>query len=155
MLKGIDPILIPDLIHALAKMGHGETVAVVDRNYPPHNAGAPVVHLAGVGAPAAVAAICSVMPLDTFVEAPLAAMEAVGEDERPAVSAEVVAAAEAAEGRALGVQWLERFAFYAAAKSASLVVATGEARPYGCYLLTKGVWPSFTPGSGPSRGQAG
>ncbi|MDR2374109.1 MAG: fucose isomerase [Bifidobacteriaceae bacterium] len=148
MLKGIDPIITPDLLHALAKMGHGQTLAVVDRNYPPYSAGAPVVHLAGVDAPTAVAAICSLFPLDTFVESPLAAMEAVGEAERPPVTAEVVAAAEAADGRPLQIRWLERFAFYAEAESASLVISTGEARPYGCYLLTKGVWPSFVPGSG-------
>ncbi|MDR0416850.1 MAG: hypothetical protein LBH76_05975 [Propionibacteriaceae bacterium] len=150
MLKGVDPILVPDLLFGLAKMGHGETVAVVDRNYPPYSAGVPVVHLAGVDAPAAVAAICSVMPLDTFVDEPLAAMAPVGEAVRPAVTDEVVAVAAQAEGRTVNVRWLERFAFYQEAASAALVVATGEARPYGCYLLTKGVWPSFSPGGGRS-----
>jgi L-fucose mutarotase len=145
MLKGIDPVLTPDLLYGLAKMGHGEVVVVVDRNYPPYSAGIPVVHLPGVNAPEAVAAICSVMPLDTFIDQPLAAMEPVGETEVPPVTTEVTAAAAAAEDRDLSVRWVERFAFYGEAKSAALMVATGEARPYGCYLLTKGVWPSFTP----------
>jgi L-fucose mutarotase len=147
VLKGIDPLLTPDLLHLLAKMGHGETVAVVDRNYPPYSAGVPVVHLPGTEAPAAVAAICSVMPLDTFVASPLAAMEPVGETTKPAVTEEVLRVAESADERPIEVRWLERSAFYAAAKAASAVVATGESRPYACYLLTKGVWPSFTPPS--------
>ncbi|MDR2378545.1 MAG: fucose isomerase [Bifidobacteriaceae bacterium] len=145
MLKGLDPALTPDLLYQLARMGHGDKVVVVDRNYPAYAAGRPVAHLAGIGAPAAVAAICSVMPLDTFVPSPLAAMEVVGDPARPAVTAEVVAAAEAAEGRAINVRWIERFAFYSEARGAAVIVATAEARPYGCYILTKGVWPSFTP----------
>ncbi|MDR1711784.1 MAG: fucose isomerase [Propionibacteriaceae bacterium] len=145
MLKGIDPVISPDLLYGLAKMGHGENVVVVDRNYPPFSAGIPVVHLPGVDAPTAVKAICSLMPLDTFIESPLAAMEPVGETELPAVTGEVQAVAEAADSRPLKVRWVERFAFYAEARNASLMVSTGEARPYGCYILTKGVWPSFTP----------
>lgn len=147
MLKGIDPVLTPDLLYGLAKMGHGETVAVVDRNFPPFSAGIPVIHLAGVDAPSAVAAICSVMPLDTFVEAPLAAMAQVGDPTPPPVTADVRTAAETAEGRPIDLRWVERFAFYAEAKGAALMVATAEARPYACYLLTKGVWPQFAPPS--------
>lgn len=145
MLKGIDPLLSPDLLHALARMGHGETVVVVDRNYPPYSAGIPVVHLTGVDAPTAVAAICSVFPLDTFVESPLAAMAPVGESTTPPVTTEVHAVAESADGRPVKLRWAERVAFYREARDAALVVATGESRPYGCYILTKGVWPSFTP----------
>jgi L-fucose mutarotase len=34
---------------------------------------------------------------------------------------------------------LERFAFYEAAKKAFAVVQVGDPRPYGCFLLRKGV----------------
>ena len=34
MLKGIHPLLSPDLLHALAAMGHGDTLAIVDGNFP-------------------------------------------------------------------------------------------------------------------------
>ena len=34
---------------------------------------------------------------------------------------------------------IERFAFYEAARQAFAVVATSESRPYGCFLLKKGV----------------
>jgi L-fucose mutarotase len=34
---------------------------------------------------------------------------------------------------------LERFAFYEAARKAFVVVATGDRRGYGCFLIKKGV----------------
>jgi hypothetical protein len=34
MLKGIHPLLPPDLLHALAAMGHGDEIGVVDANFP-------------------------------------------------------------------------------------------------------------------------
>ena len=34
MLKGISPLLTPDLLHALASMGHGDAIAIVDANFP-------------------------------------------------------------------------------------------------------------------------
>jgi L-fucose mutarotase len=43
----------------------------------------------------------------------------------------------AAEG--IAIDSLERLAFYDSARTAYAVVATGERRVYGCYLLTKGV----------------
>jgi L-fucose mutarotase len=33
MLKGIPPLLTPDLLHALASMGHGDAIAIVDANF--------------------------------------------------------------------------------------------------------------------------
>jgi L-fucose mutarotase len=46
---------------------------------------------------------------------------------------------DAAEGRAVGMQALERFAFYAAAKRAFCIIRTGDSGPYGCFILKKGV----------------
>ena len=34
MLKGIDPVLGPELLAILRGMGHGDEIAVVDGNYP-------------------------------------------------------------------------------------------------------------------------
>jgi L-fucose mutarotase len=34
MLLGLDPVLSPDLLHALAAMGHGDRLVLVDANYP-------------------------------------------------------------------------------------------------------------------------
>lgn len=147
MLKSIDPILNPDLLHALAAMGHGDDIVICDTNFPADTVarqtelGRPL-RLDGVDAPRAVRAILSLMPLDTFVDAPARRMEVVGKPgEIPAVQHEVAREVEAAEGRAVPLTPIERYAFYEAAKNAYCVVATGERRFYGCFILKKGVIP--------------
>lgn len=142
MLKLIDPILTPDLLWALAAMGHGDEICICDANFPAQTiAGAnELIRLPAVDTATAVRAILSLMPLDGFVEAQARRMEVVGRpDEIPPVQREVQAEIDRAEGRALPMGSLERFAFYEAARSAFAVVATGEARGYGCFLLRKGV----------------
>ena len=140
MLKGIDPLLSAELLAVLARMGHGDQLALVDRNYPAASSGRPVVRLDGADLPAAARAILSLFPLDTFVERPVSRMQVVGDaDVVPDVQREVLAVAERAEGRRIEVESVERFAFYARVRDAFAVVATTEARPYGCLLFTKGV----------------
>lgn len=142
MLKLIDPLLTPDLLWALAAMGHGDEICICDANFPAQTiAGAnELIRLPAVDTATAVRAILSLMPLDSFVEAPARRMEVVGRpDEIPPVQREVQAEIDRAEGRAWPMGSLERFAFYEAARSAFAVVATGEARGYGCFLLRKGV----------------
>ncbi len=34
MLKGIDPILNADVLHALKSMGHGDDLVIADMNFP-------------------------------------------------------------------------------------------------------------------------
>jgi L-fucose mutarotase len=139
MLKNLDPLLVPRLIYHLAAMGHGDEVAVVDRNYPAHSAGPEVVELAGVGVTAAVGAILGVLPLDTFVEEPVLHMEPVSSEGRLPVHQEIVDLATRVEGRTIRATGLAREDFYRRAREARVVVATSEARPYGCFLLVKGV----------------
>ena len=140
MLKGIDPLLSPELLHVLAAMGHGDELVLVDRNYPAASTGRRVVRLDGCDLPTAARAILGLLPLDTFVDRPLAAMAVVGDpDAEPDVQREVLALARDAEGLDLEPERVERFAFYARAREAFAVVATSEGRPYGCVILVKGV----------------
>lgn len=140
MLKGIDPLLSPDLLYVLAQMGHGDEIALVDRNFPAVSMSRRLVRLDGCDLPTAARAVLSVLPLDTFVERPLAGM-AVVDDPRvvPEVQQEVFQIAQQVEQREIGVDRVERFAFYGRARDAFAVVATSESRPYGCVILTKGV----------------
>lgn len=139
MLKGIDPLLGPELLGLLARAGHGDVIALVDRNYPAYSAGIPVMRLDGQDTTAAARALFSLLPLDTFVDQPVRAM-APGEGvEPPASHAEVIEVAQQAEGRAIALGTVERFDFYAQCRSAVAVVATTDDRPYSCFLLTKGV----------------
>lgn len=142
MLKGIDPLLHADLLHTLAAMGHGDEIAVVDANFPAVTMGRRVVRVDGVGVPAAARAVCSVLPLDRFVEAPVARMAVVGDpDALPAVQAEAIASIRDVSGWDAPVESVERFAFYERAKKAFAVLVTSEHRLYGCLLLAKGTIP--------------
>jgi L-fucose mutarotase len=140
MLKGINPILSPDLLYILAAMGHGDELAIVDCNFPASSVGKRVVRLDGVDIVEACSAIVGLLPLDTFVEHPIYRMEVVGEpDEVPAIQSKFLKTCETFEGRSLSMDSLSRMEFYERAKLAFAVVATSEQRPYGCFLLVKGV----------------
>lgn len=141
MLKDIDPLLVPELLHQLARMGHGDDLAVVDANFPAQSVAATgaaesAVQLTGVSVEEAVRAILTRFPLDDFVAHPVMRMEAVdAPDEIPPSQEAVIAMVGAAR-----VGSLERFAFYEAAKRACAVVrVASEGRPYACFLLKKGV----------------
>ena len=138
MLIGISPLLTPDLLHALASMGHGDEIVLADANFPSTSLGKRLIRLPGVSAPAVLRAVLSVMPLDTFVEQPALTMQIVGDRQtRPATVAEFDALL-AQQGHKASAA-LKRQAFYQRAAQAFAVVATGELRTYGNILLKKGV----------------
>jgi L-fucose mutarotase len=140
MLKNIDPLLNAELLQVLAAMGHGDDLALVDRNFPSAANARRLVRLSGIDVVTAGRAILSVLPLDSFIEHPARRMEMVGKpNEIPPVQQEFQKVIDAAEGRSWPMGSIERFAFYEATRQAYAVVATGEGRGYGCFLLKKGV----------------
>ena len=140
MLKGIDPLLNAELLHILAGMGHGDELAVVDANFPAVTNAKRLVRLDGVSAPRALQAVLSLLPLDDFVDAPVAAMQVVGDPNAiPEVVKEFHQVAEAAEGKKVKMERIDRFVFYDRAKAAYAILATGERRLYGDVLVKKGV----------------
>ena len=140
MLKGLDPLLTPDLLFVLASMGHGDEIVLVDANFPATSVAQRLVRLDGVSLLDAAKAVLSVLPLDTYVENPVATMAMVETpDLIPDVQDEVFALAGEIEGSPVQVEHLERFAFYERARSAYAIVATGERRSYGNVVFSKGV----------------
>src|SRR2546428_13747175 len=77
MLKGIDPLLTPELLKVLAEMGHGDEIVVADANFTAASLGQgkPVIHLPGVGVERATEAVLSLLPLDAAAEQPAAYMQ--------------------------------------------------------------------------------
>lgn len=140
MLRGIDPILGPDLLFTLRAMGHGDEIAIVDSNFPALAMARRLVRLDGHDAVRVADAILSLMPLDRFAPNEAAIrMEVVGDpDAEPPVCALFQ---QVVDRRDPGyrVAKLERFAFYERAKSAFAIVATGESRLYGNLILKMGV----------------
>lgn len=139
MLMGLDPLLTADLLHALASMGHGDTIALVDANYPATR-GRRLVTMPGVQVTAVLRAVLTVMPVDTFVAQPAVVMQVANEpDAVPPVAVEMNGLLSA--HGAGPTQGIDRHAFYAAAEQAYAIVLTGERRFYGNIILTKGVVP--------------
>lgn len=141
MLKGLSPLLSPDLLHVLASMGHGDEIVLADANFPAASQARRLVRLPGVAAPAVLDAVLSVMPLDTFVAQAALTMQVVGDTAAiPAAVADFNAVLQ--QYGCSPTASLERFAFYERAALAFAVVATGETRLYGNILLKKGVLPA-------------
>ena len=141
MLRGIHPLLGPDLLHALRSLGHGDEVVIADANFPSHSLGPRVVRLDGVDAVAAADAILTHLPLDTFVEAAAFRMEVVGDPSAVPPICQTFADLVTNLAGPFEVKSLERFAFYERARQAAFIVATGERRLYGNLILKTGVLP--------------
>lgn len=139
MLRGISPLLTPDLLHALASMGHGDDIVIADANFPAAANARRLIPLAGVDAPTALAAILSLLPLDDFEPHPARVMQVVGDAAAiPDPVRDFTAILARHDASPYG---LERHAFYREAANAFAVVHTGERRFYGNIILRKGVIP--------------
>ena len=148
MLKGISPLISPDLLAALSRMGHGDELVLGDAHFPAETYakanGAVLLRADGLTAAALLDAILPLFELDSYgTDAPILTMEAVpGDTLDPDVEASYRAAADRHGYAWAKMQRLERYAFYERAKKAFLVVQTGETRKYGNLILRKGVTPA-------------
>lgn len=127
-------------------MGHGDKLVVCDCNYPASEAASKTTSgkciILTVPLPQALAAICSVLPLDYFVESPVSCMAPSEGVALPPEGAEVISAIKAsirAHSPDARINPVERFAFYEEARKCYAVVQTLERRPYGNVILQKGV----------------
>ena len=140
MLRGIDPIIGPDLIFTLRAMGHGDEIAIVDATVPAVSRARRLVRLDGHDAVRVADAVLSLMPLDRFApEETAIRMEVVGDPQaEPPVC---TLFQEVIDRRDPGytLAKLERFAFYERAKQCFAIIATGERRLYGNVILKMGV----------------
>jgi len=137
MLKGISPVVSPDLLKTLAEMGHGDEIVIADAHFPGHTFNSRVLRADGLDADQLLAGIIPLFELDAYAT-PVIMMEAVpGDTLDPSV--------EARYRKALGydgvIERVERFAFYERAKKAYAVVLSGEIAQYGNIILKKGVTP--------------
>ena len=140
MLINIDPILSPELLHALRSMGHGDKLVLADANFPSASLAKKLIRLDGVNIPNAAKAILSVLPLDSFVDYPVERMEIDGNpDEINDVHQDLIDVLKNSAGDKWKVGSIERFKFYEEAKQAYMIVSTTDARAFGCFIITKGV----------------
>lgn len=145
MLKGVNRAVSAELLFVLMSMGHGDDLLICDVNHPAatiakHTTHGRLLDMADCDLPRAAEAILSLMPLDTFVPAPVFRMKVVGDPGRVMpIHESLQHVIDRAEGRPVAMEALERFAFYGAARRAFAVVRTSDPGPYGCFILRKGV----------------
>jgi len=141
MLNGISPILSPELLNALYRMGHGDEILLADAHFPGDTFGQRVIRADGLMIPELLEAILPLFPLDTFVDAPLAMMAAVpGDSLDPKVEAAYRKAISfSGVDSEIKIGRVERFAFYERVKTNYAVVMTGEMAKYGNIILKKGL----------------
>jgi len=139
MLKGISPLLSPDLLALLARMGHGDEVVLADAHFPGEAIARRSLRADGLTIPALLDAILPLFELDQYA-APLAMMAPIpGDVLDPSVESRYMAAVRRHAPNAPDPERVERFAFYERARAAFGVVVTGELSKYGNIMLKKGV----------------
>jgi L-fucose mutarotase len=146
MLKGIDPLLGPELLATLRAMGHADEIAVVDANFPAAANARRLIRAEGANATRIIKAILSVLPLEQFEPVAAFRMAVDGApDELPPVIGEFEGLLKAV-GYEGPIGALERFAFYERTRAAYAIVSTGELRYWGNLILKKGAIPPKSAG---------
>ena len=142
MLINIDPVISPELLDTLFRMGHGDEIILADSFFPGDSCNSRVIRADGIRIPALLNGILALINLDTYVPHPLAMMAAVPGD---TLDEEVEKSYRAVIDRHWPgtpvIERIERFAFYERTKKAFAVVMTGETVKYGNIILKKGVVP--------------
>jgi len=142
MLIGISPLLSPELLAVLHRMGHGDELALADAHFPGESRNPRVLRADGLKIDRLLEAILPLYALDEYVANPLTMMAAAeGDALDPEVEARYLQAIRKTRPNAAAPERIERFAFYERARSAFAVVMTGETAKYGNLLLRKGVTP--------------
>ena len=142
MLKGIPNILPPDLVKLLMEMGHGDEIVIADGNFPAASHAQRLARCDSAGAAELLEAILQLFPLDTFVKQPVALMAVVaGDNYAPAIWPVYRKIIQKHEPRFADFEMLERHAFYARARNAYAIAATGELARYANVILKKGILP--------------
>ena len=143
MLKGISPLISPELLYAMALMGHGDRLVIADANFPAHSVGksAMVIRQDGIAIPNLLSEVLKLFPLDHLTP-PTHVMQVSQGDVQKGVKTEIWNTYKDIlknyNGSADLVE-LERQHFYEESKKAFAIVLTGETTAYANLMLTKGV----------------
>ncbi|MGD9202078.1 MAG: L-fucose mutarotase [Chitinispirillia bacterium] len=142
MLIGISPLVNPDLLSTLYRMGHGDEIVLADAHFPGESCNKNLIRADGLKIPDLLDGILPLIPPDEYVEYPLVMMAAVkGDLLDPRVEESYMDKITRYWNSHNKIERIERFAFYKRTKSAFAVVMTGETAKYGNIILKKGVVP--------------
>jgi L-fucose mutarotase len=145
MLIGISPVISPELLVVLDKMGHGDELVLSDAFYPADTCNQKVIRSDGIRIPVLLDGIMRLINIDSYVPDALVMMEPVkGDVLDTSVEEAYMEAVHHIYPDAPAVKRISRFEFYERSKSAFAVVVTGETVKYGNIIIKKGVVPVST-----------
>jgi L-fucose mutarotase len=142
MLKGISPLIGPELLAVLCRMGHGDEIVLADVHFPGDSCGQRVVRADGLRIADLLDGILPLFALDTHGDSPTIMMapdEGGVLDPTVEESYRGVILTHCPDAPAIARN--DRFVFYERARKAFAVVMTGETATFGNIILRKGVTP--------------
>lgn len=142
MLKGVSPLLSPELLAVMCRMGHGEELVLADGHFPAHQFNDTVIRADGLSIPDLLDAILPLFEIDGYDPTPVITMDAVeGDSLDPKVEGSYAQVIERHCEQNPSISRLERYAFYDRVKTSHAVVASGDLNKYANIILKKGVTP--------------
>ena len=142
MLIGISPVISPDLLYVLHRMGHGDTLVLADAHFPGEGVNSRVLRADGLKVSALLEGILPLITLDSYLPAPLVMMApAPGDEADPGVERSFREVVDRFYPDTPPIGFVPRFEFYDHARAAFAVLMTGETAKYGNLIVTKGVTP--------------
>lgn len=140
MLKGISPLISPDLLKTLCEMGHGDEIVFADAHFPGHSVHRNVLRADGLKIADLLEAVLPLFELDSYDDHPVVMMAAVkGDMLDPEVERSYLTSIQNTNPDIRSVHRMDRFDFYRRASDAFAVVMTGETAKYGNIIIKKGV----------------
>ena len=140
MLRGIAPQISPELLKALAEMGHSDEIVISDAFFPASKYNDRIIRADGLKIPELLAGILPLITLDSYIPSPVLMMQpGEGDELDPTVEASYRAEIDKVWPETPATERIGRFEFYERAKSAFCVVVSGETAKYGNVILSKGV----------------
>jgi L-fucose mutarotase len=139
MLKGISPVVSPELLKVLCEMGHGDELVLADANYPGASNAKRLIRADGLNVSQLLEGIAPLFPFETYAD-PLLMMEVVAGDKYdPEIEAEFIEVIRRSDPAVPAPVRIEKFAFYERSRNAYAILMTGERRLYANIILKKGV----------------
>ena len=137
MLKGIDPVLSPDLLKALAEMGHGDEILFADAHFPGRTNAKQLIRADGIPVDRLLKGLKPLFELDSYATPVIMTAPVPGDTLDPTVEERFRKALDYTDK----IEFITRDELYERAKRAFAVVQTGETAKYGNVFIKKGVTP--------------
>jgi len=140
MLIGISPVVGPELLSVLYRMGHGDEIVLADAFFPGDTYGKRLIRCDGTSISDLLKGILPLISLDTYVDTPITMMAAASSDHlEPGIEQSYQQTIRHFWPDTPPVNHIDRYEFYDRAKHAFAIVMTGEMAKYANIILRKGV----------------